>query len=423
VSGRLRQLSATVVADTRPLRVSAEFRRLWLGGTVANLGQQMATVAVAIQVFDITGSSLAVGLLGAFGLVPLVVFGLYGGAIADAFDRRRVLLVASFGMFACSLVLAAQAIADLRQVWVLYAVVAVQSGFFAVTNPARQAIIPHLIGADLLPAANALQQVTWNLGFTVGPLLAGALIATTGGVTTPYLIDVITYSAVLYAVWRLHPVPPEPHDGEEERRTGWAAVAEGLAFLRDKKNLLMTFLIDLNAMIFGMPRALFPAIAGSFYGGGAAVVGALAAAPAVGALFGAVFSGGLGRVRWQGRAVTIAVVVWGAAIALFGFTSVLWIGLVLLAVAGAADMVSAVFRSTILQVATPDALRGRLQGVFIVVVAGGPRLGDVESGGVAALFGERVSVISGGLLCIAGALLLLARYPRFWRYDARHPVA
>ncbi len=420
MSGGFRRISRTVVADVRPLRASRAFRRLWVGGTVSNLGQQMATVAVAIQVFDITGSSLAVGLLGAFGVVPLVVFGLYGGSIADAFDRRLVLLVASAGMAVCSVVLAVQALAGWGQVWVLYAVVAAQSGFFAVTNPARQAIIPRLIGDEMLPAANALQQVTWNLGFTVGPLLGGALIAITGDVTVAYLVDVATFGAALYAVYRLPSVAPERHDGEQQR-AGWAAVAEGLSFLRGKKNLLMTFLVDLNAMIFGMPRALFPAIAGAFYGGGAVVVGALSAAPAVGALLAAVFSGTLGRVRMQGRAVLISVVVWGTAIALFGATNILWVGLLFLAIAGAADMVSAVFRSTILQVATPDALRGRLQGVFIVVVAGGPRLGDVESGVVAEWFGERVSVISGGVICVLGVFALAALFPAFARYDARDP--
>ncbi len=421
-ASRLRRLARAVVADTTPLRISPDYRRLWFGLTVSNLGQQMTAVAVAIQVFAITDSSFAVGLVGLFAFVPLVAFGLYGGAIVDAFDRRTVALIASLVMAVASFGLLAQAAAGIESVWLIYLLVAVASAGFAVNNPARAAIIPRLIGRDLLPAANALQQVTWNLGFTVGPLLGGALIAITGSVVIAYGVDCVTFVAALWAVWRLPSVPPETADGEAPAKAGLASILEGLRYLRDKKNILMTFLVDLNAMIFGMPRALFPAVAVLFYGGGAATVGVLAAAPAVGALITATFSGGLVRVRRQGLAVMVAVVVWGLAIAAFGFTRVLWVGVIFLAIAGGADMVSAVFRSTILQVATPDALRGRLQGVFIVVVAGGPRLGDVESGSVAALTNETISIVSGGLLCVLGVFVLAAIFPAFARYDARHPV-
>jgi hypothetical protein len=279
-----------------------------------------------------------------------------------------------------------------------------------------------LVGNDLVPSANALSQVTMNLGLTAGPLLGGLLIGTSG-VKAAYAADVLTYLVAVYAAWRLPALPPLAQSGAVEKQPvkGWASVAEGLRYLRTRTNLLMSFLVDIVAMVFGMPRALFPAVAVKFYDGGAGVVGLLTAAPAVGALTGAIFSGRLHRVRLQGRAVIIAIVVWGLAIAAFGLVSALWIGLAFLALAGAADMVSAVFRSTILQVATPDALRGRLQGVFLVVVAGGPRLGDVESGTVASIFGERVSIVSGGLICVAGVLALSAMFPRFSRYDARHP--
>jgi MFS family permease len=205
-------------------------------------------------------------------------------------------------------------------------------------------------------------------------------------------------------------------------KAGLASVAEGLHYLGPRKNLLMTFLVDINAMVFGMPRALFPAIGTSWFHGGAGTVGLLAAAPSLGALAGAVTSGWAGRIRRQGLAVLVSVVIWGGSIAAFGFTRTLWVGVALLALAGAADMVSAIFRNTILQVATPDALRGRLQGVFIVVVTGGPRIGDVEAGSVAAAFGTQISVVSGGLACVAGVGLLAAAYPSFARYDARHPV-
>jgi MFS family permease len=413
-----------VVADITPLRVSPDYRRLWLGTGVSMLGQQMTVVAVAIQVYLLTGSSFDVGLIGAFALVPLVVFGLYGGAIADAVDRRRLILTTSSAIMLLSVVLFVQASLHNGSVALLYAVIAVQSGFFAVNNPARNAILPRLIGIDLLPSANALSQVTGNLGLTLGPLLGGAVIGTSG-VKAAYAVDVLTALVAVYAAWRLPAIPPLPgNDGEVASvrgRAGLASVLEGLRFLRTRTNLLMSFLVDIVAMVFGMPRALFPAVAVKIYHGGAGTVGLLSAAPAVGALLGALFSGRLPRIRKQGRAVLLAIVVWGLSIAAFGLVSALWVGLALLAVAGCADVVSAVFRSTILQVATPDALRGRLQGVFIVVVTGGPRLGDVESGSVASVFGERVSIVSGGLLCIVGIGALTAAFPRFARYNASNP--
>jgi MFS family permease len=416
-AGPWRRAARAVVADVTPLRVSPAYRRLWLGLGVSNVGQQMTAVAVAWQVYVITQSSWMVGLVGAFALVPLVVFGLYGGAIADVRDRRTVMFWSSLGLALMSTILLVQALLGVNSVWLLYAVVAVQSAFFAISNPARSAAIPRLVGLDLLPAANALQQVTFNLGFTLGPLVGGLLIGT-AGLAWAYLIDVVTFGAALYAVLRLPPIPPLGGSGQ---RAGLASVLEGLRFLKGRKDVLMTFLVDINAMVFGMPRALFPAAATLFYASGASVAGLLSSAPAVGALVGALLSGWTGRVRRQGLAVLVAVCVWGASIAMFGLVTALWFGLLMLALAGAADMVSAVFRSTILQSATPDAMRGRLQGVFIVVVAGGPRLGDVESGAVAGVFGERASIVSGGLLCIAGVVVLSMLFPSFKRY--RPPTA
>ena len=409
-----RTWTRAIVADLTPLRVSAPFRRLWFGLGVNNRGAQITAIVVALQIYQITASSFAVGMLGGFALVPLVVMGLYGGAIADAMDRRKLMLWSSGGQACCSAVLLAQALLDLRSVWLLYLVVAVQSGLFAVISPARQATIPRLVGLDQLPAANALSQLSWSLGMTIGPLLGGFLVYLQG-FPLAYAADLLTFTAGLYAVFRLPPVPPEGATGE---RAGFKSVVEGLRYLRGRKVVLMTFLVDLNAMIFGMPRALFPAIAGAFFAGGAGTVGLLNAAPAAGAFIGATFSGGLTRVRRQGLAVLIAVFVWGLAITAFGFTHVLWVGLALLAVAGAADMVSAVFRMTILQSDTPDALRGRLQGVFVVVVVGGPRIGDVEAGTVASIWGERVSVVSGGLLCMLGVVVLAVLVPSFARYRA-----
>ncbi len=393
---------------------------------ISNIGQQMTAVAVGLQVYELTDSSFMVGLVGLFQLIPLVGFGLYGGTLSDAFDRRLVGLISALGLWACSMGFLAQSYLGLQSVAVLYGLIAVQSGFFAVGNPARQAIIPRLVGRDLLPAANALGMLTWSVGFTIGPLLGGILVATSGTVTLPYLVDVVGFGVVVWAMWRLPKLPPIVIPGDTIPRAGWAAVTEGFVFLKGKRNLQMTFYEDIIAMVFGMPRALFPAIAAQWYGGSvrdvATVLGLLAAAPALGALLSGVFSGPLGRVRWQGRAIVISIIVWGAAIAAFGGVRWLPLALLFLAIAGAADNVSAVFRATILQAATPDEYRGRLQGVFTVVVAGGPRLGDVEAGTVAVMFGETVSVISGGIACVLLAVGLARAVPSFWQYDAHHPV-
>lgn len=417
---------ARLFADLTPLRVSAPYRRLWAALGISNIGQQMTAVAVGLQVWDITESSFMVGLVGLAQLIPLIGFGLYGGTLSDAFDRRTVGFLSAIGLWSASVLLLLQSLAGWENVYVLYLVVALASAFFAVGNPARQAIIPRLIEPELLPAANALSMITWNLGFTLGPVLGGLVVAATGTVTSAYAIDVVAFALVAWAMFRLPKLPPIIEEGAERPRAGWASVRQGFEFLRGKKNLQMTFYQDIVAMVFGMPRALFPAIAAQWYGGTTAeialVLGLLSAAPAAGALISGVLSGWLATVRWQGRAIVASIIVWGAAIAVFGLVRTLWIALVLLAIAGAADNVSAVFRSTILQAATPDEYRGRLQGVFTVVVAGGPRLGDVEAGTVAALGGETVSVVSGGLLCIAGAVGLVARDRSFLRYDARHPV-
>src|SRR5215210_4691069 len=405
-----------LLTDIGPLRVSADYRRLWFGLTVSQLGQQMTAVALAIQVFAITRSSFAVGVVGICALVPLVVFGLYGGAIADAMDRRLLALVASTGLWLLSIALAAQALLGLRSVALLYVVAGVQAACYAVNNPARAAIIPRILPAPMLPAANALSTASFSLGFTVGPLLAGVVIGWLG-LGAAYLIDCLTFTAALYALWRLPAVPPEG----DVRRAGLQSVLEGLRYLRTRPNVLMTFLVDMCAMVLAQPRALFPAIAGGFYGGGTRTVGLLAASPAIGSLAAVLVSGPLGRVRRQGLAVMVCVVAYGAAIAAFGVTRALWLGVLMLASSGAADMVSSVFRNTILQVATPDAMRGRLQGVFIVVVAGGPRLGDFTAGTVAAISTEAFAVVSGGCACMVAVGLLAERYRGFARYDATAP--
>ncbi len=339
--------------------------------------------------------------------------GLLGGAIADAVDRRRLVLGTSTLLALLSVVLFGQAALHLDAVWLLYAVVAAQAAVFAVDSPARRTFPPRLLPAGQLPAANALNQLGVNLSTFGGPLLAGVLIAGIG-LPAAYGLDALSFAAALYAVARLAPMRPDGGGAV----AGLAAISQGLRFLAGRPVLLMTFLVDINAMIFGMPRALFPALAEGRFHGGPATVGLLYSAISLGGFLAAVLGGWIGRVRWQGRATLVAITLWGAAIVAFGLTDRLPVAVAMLAVAGAADMVSAVYRSTILRVATPDSMRGRLAGVFIVVVAGGPRLGDLEAGAVAAAVSPAFSVVSGGLACIVGVLLLAALVPSFRRYDA-----
>ncbi|HET7311802.1 MAG TPA: MFS transporter [Mycobacteriales bacterium] len=406
-----------IAADTTPLRESADYRRWWFGYSLSFTGTQLTQFAIPLQVYAITRSSLYVGLVGLVVVVPLVVMGLFGGAIADAVDRRRLTLVTGTALMVLSTVLAVLAAAGVQRLSLLYVIAGVQGAFSATDSSARGAILPRLVRRELLPSANALGQLGFQTGLSAGPLLGGVLVGTLG-FAWAYGLDAASFLAVLYAIWKLPAMPPEGGGS----RAGVASVLEGLRFLGPRKNLLMTFLVDINAMVFGMPRALFPAIGATWFHGGPGTVGLLAAAPSLGALLGAMTSGWAAHIRRQGLAVLVSVAIWGGSIALFGFTRVLWLALVLLGIAGAADMVSAIFRNTILQVATPDSLRGRLQGVFIVVVTGGPRIGDVEAGSVAAAFGTQLSVVSGGLACVAGVGILAAMFPTFARYDGHDPV-
>ncbi|MCB5164851.1 MFS transporter [Streptomyces bambusae] len=405
-------------ADLTPLRTSADYRRLWLGNTIVWLGQAMTALAISLQVYDITRSSFSVGLVGLCSLVPLVVFGLYGGAIADTVDRRLLGLYSSAGAAGLTVALAVAAVLGFHRVWFLYTVVALQSVCFALIAPARAAMVPKLLPAAQLPAANALTSVTNTFGMTVGPVLGGVI---TGwwGYQAAYIVDAVCFSAALYAMWRLPAMPPE----REEGKRGRASVLDGLRFLATRPNIRMTFFSDMCAMVLAQPRALFPAVAGLWYGGDARTVGLLVAAPAVGAMLGGVFSGWQGRIRRHGLVILVSVAAWGLAIAAFGVTRNLWLGLFFLAVAGWSDTISMVFRSTMLQTATPDEMRGRLQGVFIIVVAGGPRLGDFLAGSAADLASPGVAVTGGGLACVVAVALLAARWRAFARYDARDPQA
>lgn len=419
-----------LLADITPVRESPAFRRLWLGTAVSALGSQLTLVAVSLEVYRLTQDSLYVGLLSVFALVPLIFGGLLGGSIADAHDRRTVALLASSVLWLSTAALALQAWLQVGNVWLLYVIVAVQSGAQAINQPARSAIIPALVRKELLPAANALSMMTFGLTMTAGPLLAGVLVAWVGFGWT-YTIDVVTFAFAFWALLKLPPMPP----GQHARPAGLRSVVEGFRFLGTRPNVRMTFVIDLVAMIFAQPRALLPAIGALMIGGGEATVGILLASTAVGAFLAGLFSGPLGRVRRQGAAVVWSVTGWGASIAALGLVVVLagqsgdggatlWLlpAALCCALAGIADSVSAVFRTTILQASTPDHLRGRLQGVFVVVVAGGPRIGDMLAGGATKLLNEGWVLLLGGVLCIAVAWALARRQSGFLRYDARNPV-
>ena len=402
-----------LLADVTPLRVSRDFRVLFTGAGVSYLGRQLTVVAIPFQVFLLTRSSLAVGMVGLATVVPLVTLSLAGGAIADAVDRRKLLLVTQLLSAATSAGLALNAGSSSPRLWPIYVLAALSAGLAGVDLPARNAIIPGMVGRDLFPSAAALSQIQFQTGQVVGPALAGLVIARVS-LAAAYWIDVASFGAAVAAVLLIAPQPPEGGG----TRASLSSIGEGLRYLKGRRLLVSTFLIDIDAMVFGMPRALFPALATGFFGGGAGTVGLLYAAPGAGALVGALTTGWVGRVRHQGRAVIVSVAVWGGAIAAFGLAPWLPLGLGLLALAGAADVISAVFRNTILQLSVPDALRGRLSSVHIAVVTGGPQLGDAEAGAVAALTSARTSVVSGGLACVLGVLVFLRLVPELARYDA-----
>ena len=406
--------------DIRPLSVPA-YRRLFLGQVTTVVGAMLTTVAVQQQIFDITGSSAWVGIASLVALVPLVVFGLIGGAIADTYDRRKLLMVTSVGIAATSIGLWIGALSGSESVWLVLGLLAVQQGFFAVNQPTRSAIIPRIVPIDMVPAANALGMTVFSIGVIVGPLLVGVLIPIVG-LPWLYFLDAVTLVAILYAVIKLPPIPPL---GEHRGR---AKVLDGLAYLRLRPLLLMTFVVDIIAMVCGMPRALFPQMAQETFGGpvgGGLALGLLNAGLAIGSLIGGLTGGWIHRVHRQGVAIIAAILLWGLSMALFGTTSVLWLAVLYLAIGGWADLVSAVYRSTILQVTATDEMRGRIQGVFTVVVAGGPRLADLVHGVVADATSTAFAVTAGGIATIVLTLLAALLGRSLWRYDARHrePVA
>ncbi|MGH3379949.1 MAG: MFS transporter [Actinoallomurus sp.] len=417
-SARAGRLARRAAIDTRPLRLPA-FRRLWIGQAVSFTGFQLTSVAISVQVYDLTKSSLWVGLLGPANLIPLIVFGLWGGAVADAMDRRRLLVMASLVTWVSTLGLLGQALLHADSVWLIIGLVVVQSVGFAVSSPTRSAVIPRLLSRSLVPAANTLNFTASQVATFVGPVLAGVVIGH-GGYAVAYGIDAVLFTVGLYAALRLPSLPPI---GGEIRRPGMRSVIEGLRFLATRPVLMMSFVVDIIAMGVGMPRALFPEVAATRFGGETAV-GWLVAAIAIGAVAGGLASGWIGRIQRQGIALIVVIAVWGLGVAAAGLAGSLWLAVLLLAVGGAADLVSAVFRQTILQTYAPDEMRGRLQGVFTVVVAGGPRLGDLRAGVTASVVGATASWTGGGLVCAVLVVVIGLAVPSFRRYTAttRGPV-
>ena len=402
-AGRLRG----IFADTAPLRLDRDYRWLWSGQAVNGIGNQITRIALPYQVYVLTGSTLAVAALTAAQLIPILIFALGAGSLADAIDRRKLLFVTQIGLMICSGALLLLSLQPSPPLIALYAVAFVAAGIGAVDQPTRSSSIPRLVPPERLASAIALNQINFQTASVVGPAVGGALIATVG-LPGAYLVDVLTFTASLIGVAAIAPIPPLG----AVTKPGLEAIREGLRFVRARRLLLSTFVIDLNAMIFGMPTSLFPALALDVFKVGPAGLGLMAAAPAAGALLGAVLSGWVQAVRRVGVAVIVAVAIWGAAIALFGLSTFSFpLALVFLAIAGAADVLSAVFRSTILQLETPDILRGRVTSIHILVVTSGPRLGDIEAATVAAVVGAQLSVVSGGVLCLAGVAVVARLFP------------
>ncbi|HET8615869.1 MAG TPA: MFS transporter [Actinomycetales bacterium] len=406
-----------LVVDTAPL-AHLPFRRLWASTVVTSIGAQLTAVAVPKQIFDDTGSSAWVGVSGAVALVPLVVFALWGGSIADAVDRRTMLLFTNTGVALTSLGLFVQAAVGSASVWVVLVLLGLQQACFGLNSPARGAAIPRLVPSTELAAANALNSTVFGLGAVAGPLLAGALIPVLG-LKVLYLIDTVFLTAAIYACWRLPPLPPLLNDAGRRTAAGLASIVDGFRYISLHAVLLVSFLADITAMVFGMPRALFPEMAERTFGdppGGGLALGLLYAAIPLGTLLGGLFSGAFTRYRSHGKAVAVAVIAWGLAIAAFGLTSSLWLAVVFLAIGGAADLVSMVFRNAMLQTAATDEMRGRMQGVYFVVVAGGPRLADLLHGTVGDAVGPGLTTTVGGLLVVVVIPFVLLRFPAFWRY-------
>jgi MFS family permease len=395
-----------MAVDLTPLRQSVAFRWLWSGDVFVTLGRQIPLVAIPLQVYGLTGSSLMVGLVSLVQVVPLIVGSLIGGVVVDAYDRRRVLLVTQMGLLLIAAGLAANASLDRPQLWVIFGLATVQAAASGFDAPARRAALPHVVPLSLLPSALALQQILSNLGKLLIPALTGVLIAAFG-INLVFWIYAGTFLAGLAATSRLPAMRPEGGG----RKAGWSSLREGLAHVGTQPMIKAVFLLDISAMVFGLPRALFPAIGTDVLGGDAVTVGLLYSAPGAGALLGALTSGWMARVRRIGRVVMVWIAVYGLAIVGFGTSQWLPLSLACLVLSGSADMISATLRNTLITVITPDPLRGRVASVNKAVVSGGPLLGDTRAGVQATLTSAGLSIVTGGLACLAGVALIAWRYP------------
>ena len=402
-----------ILVDTTPLRESRDFRLLFTGQLISVIGTQLTVVAIPYQVYSMTHSTLQVGAISLAQLFPFLAGALSAGPIGDSVDKRRIMVWTSLAMVVTSGALAVNAAVTHPSLVVLYVVSALAAGLFGFSSTARSAAVPGMVERRHLAAAAALTQIVFQVGVIVGPALSGLLL----GIGLPLVFGLDAASFVVSAITSamLRPIPPA-HDAAG--LSPWQSTREGLRYLRSRQALQGVYLIDINAMVFGMPRALFPAMAGAVFGGGTITLGFLYAAPGVGAVIGAVTTGWVANLRRQGWAVILAVCAWGVAIALFGLTDTLWVALFLLGVAGWADVISAVLRNTMLQSSIPERFRSRMSSIQMAVVQGGPRLGDMESGAVATLTSIEFSIVSGGLACIVGAAVIGALLPVFRRHVA-----
>ncbi|HEX5401908.1 MAG TPA: MFS transporter [Pseudonocardiaceae bacterium] len=405
--------SKRLFMDTRPLRESPAFRRLWLGNSLSSVGSQMTSFAVALQVYTLTHSSAAVGAVGLAIAVPSLTLGLFAGSVVDAVDRRKLVLVGTSCAAVVSALFAAQAFVGLDQVWPLYLLVAIQSVLGSLNGPARRTFLPRLLPANRVPAGAALTMFVMHASIVVGPTLAGVVTAA-WGLKVCYLIDALSFTAALYGVGRLPRMPPQ----DDAKRPGLRAVADSLKFIRGNKVLVGALLADMNATVLGMPFALFPAINAEHFGGAAQTLGLITAGPSIGGVIGMALSGRVVHVARQGRAMLIAGSIWGAGIAGFGLAHNLWLALLMLAIAGAADSTSVVFRTTMIQLATPDGQRGRVSAAESVVGVGCPQLGNFRAGAIGSLTSPAVSAFSGGIGTIIGAAVIGMALPAFTRYRA-----
>ncbi|MEW6476467.1 MAG: MFS transporter [Actinomycetota bacterium] len=401
-----------VAPDLRPLRRHRDYRLLTVGQSVSFFGSMVTYVAVPYQVYELTGSSLAVGMVGVVQMAAILALAFLGGALADAADRRRLVRWAEGGELACCLLLLANASLDRPPVWPVFVLAAAMSGLNAIQRPALQGLVPRIVDRDELTAAGAIDALTRTIGMIAGPAFAGVLLAGPG-LEVAYAVDAATFAVSLGALALMRASPPPP----DAERPSLRQVVEGLRYARSRPELIGTYVVDMAAMFFGMPMALFPELAQRY--GGSAALGALYAAPSVGAFLATVTSGWTGRVHRHGRAITLAAAGWGLAIVGFGVAPWLWLALLTLAAAGAADMVSGIFRMSMWNRTIPDHLRGRLASIEMLSYTSGPLLGNAEAGAAAALFGVRAAVVSGGVLCVASVAGAAGVLPAFWNYDVR----